>query len=38
VIGRTHVALPLYLIGALMYFAINFPLSALSRRLEKRFV
>ena len=38
VIGRTHVALPLYLIGALMYFAINFPLSALSRRLGKRFV
>jgi polar amino acid transport system permease protein len=38
VIGRTHVALPLYLIGALMYFAINFPLSALSRRLEKRFI
>lgn len=38
VIGRTHVALPLYLIGALMYFAINYPLSALSRRLEKRFI
>ena len=38
VIGRTHVALPLYLIGALRHFAINFPLSALSRRLEKRFV
>ncbi|MBS7707435.1 amino acid ABC transporter permease [Chelatococcus asaccharovorans] len=38
VIGRTHIALPLYGIGALMYFAINFPLSALSRRLEKRFI
>lgn len=38
VIGRTYVALPLYAIGALMYFAINFPLSALSRRLEKRFI
>lgn len=38
VIGRTHVALPLYVMGALMYFAINFPLSALSRRLEKRFI
>lgn len=38
VIGRTHAALPLYLVGALLYFAINFPLSALSRRLEKRFV
>lgn len=38
VIGRTHVALPLYVMGACMYFAINFPLSALSRRLEKRFI
>lgn len=38
VIGRTHVALPLYLVGAFMYFAINFPLSLLSRRLEKRFI
>ena len=38
VIGRTHIALPLYGIGALMYFAINSPLSALSRRLEKRFI
>ncbi|WP_439495202.1 amino acid ABC transporter permease [Bosea sp. (in: a-proteobacteria)] len=38
VIGRTHVALPLYVMGALMYFAINFPLSVLSRRLEKRFI
>jgi len=38
VIGRTHVALPLYAMGALMYFAINFPLSALSRRPEQRFV
>jgi len=38
VIGRTHMALPLYLVGALMYFALNYPLSALSRRLEKRFI
>lgn len=38
VIGRTHVALPLYAMGAFMYFAINFPLSALSRRLEQRFI
>ncbi len=38
VIGRTHVALPVYLMGALMYFSINFPLSVLSRRLEKRFI
>jgi polar amino acid transport system permease protein len=38
VIGRTHVALPIYVMGALLYFAINYPLSALSRRLEKRFI
>jgi len=38
VIGRTHVALPLYLVGAILYFAINYPLSELSRRLEKRFI
>jgi polar amino acid transport system permease protein len=30
--------LPLYVLGALMYFSINFPLSVLSRRLEKRFI
>lgn len=36
VIGRTYQALPLYLLGALIYFAINYGLSALSRGLEQR--
>jgi len=29
--------MPLYVLGALMYFAINFTLSLASRRLEARF-
>ncbi|MET0428328.1 MAG: amino acid ABC transporter permease [Microvirga sp.] len=37
VIGRTYEALPLYVLGALFYFAINYTLSSLSRRLELRF-
>jgi polar amino acid transport system permease protein len=37
VIGRTFEPLPLYLLGALMYFAINYSLSLASRRLEARF-
>ncbi len=37
VIGRTYDALPLYILGALIYFVINYTLSALSRRLERRF-
>lgn len=37
VIGRTYDALPLYILGALIYFAINYSLSLLSRRLERRF-
>ncbi|MET0744745.1 MAG: amino acid ABC transporter permease [Microvirga sp.] len=37
VIGRTYEALPLYVLGALFYFAINYTLSTLSRRLELRF-
>jgi polar amino acid transport system permease protein len=37
VIGRTYEALPLYVLGALFYFAINFTLSTLSRRLERRY-
>jgi polar amino acid transport system permease protein len=36
VIGRTYQALPLYLLGAAMYFAINYSLSMLSRYLEQR--
>jgi polar amino acid transport system permease protein len=38
VIGRTYEPLPLYVLGALMYFAINYSLSLASRRLEARFV
>jgi polar amino acid transport system permease protein len=37
VIGRTYVPLPLYVLGALMYFAINYSLSLASRGLEARF-
>lgn len=37
VIGRTYEAMPLYILGAAIYFAINYSLSALSRRLEARF-
>ena len=37
VIGRTYEAMPLYILGAAIYFAINYALSALSRRLEARF-
>ena len=37
VIGRTYEPMPLYLLGALMYFAINYSLSSLSRVLERRY-
>jgi polar amino acid transport system permease protein len=37
VIGRTYQPLPLYVTGALIYFAINYTLSLLARRLEERF-
>jgi len=37
VIGRTYVPLPMYVLGALMYFVINYSLSLTSRRLEARF-
>jgi polar amino acid transport system permease protein len=37
VIGRTYEPLPIYLIASGIYFAINYSLSALSRRLEARF-
>jgi polar amino acid transport system permease protein len=37
VIGRTFRPMPLYLLGALIYFAINYALSQVSRRLEARF-
>jgi polar amino acid transport system permease protein len=37
VIGRTYDPLPLYMLGAALYFAINYSLSQASRRLETRF-
>ncbi len=37
VIGRTYEALPLYILGAMMYFIINYTLSSLSRILEARY-
>jgi polar amino acid transport system permease protein len=37
VIGRTYVPMPLYVLGALIYFAINYTLSSLSRMLEARY-
>jgi len=37
VIGRTYVPMPLYVLGAIMYFVINYSLSSASRRLEMRF-
>jgi polar amino acid transport system permease protein len=37
VIGRTYIPMPLYILGALTYFVINYSLSSASRRLEARF-
>jgi polar amino acid transport system permease protein len=37
VIGRTYTPMPLYVLGAIMYFIINYSLSSASRRLEARF-
>ncbi len=37
VIGRVYEPMPLYLLGAAIYFTINYCLSSLSRRLEQRF-
>lgn len=37
VIGRTYIPMPLYVLGALLYFAINYCLSSASRTLEARF-
>jgi polar amino acid transport system permease protein len=37
VIGRTYTPMPLYVLGAVMYFVINYSLSSASRRLEARF-
>lgn len=37
VIGRTYEAMPLYILGAVIYFAVNYSLSLLSRYYERRF-
>jgi len=37
VIGRIYEPMPLYVLGALIYFAINYSLSSLSRQLEARY-
>jgi polar amino acid transport system permease protein len=37
VIGRTFEPMPLYLLGAFLYFVINYSLSSFSRRLERRY-
>jgi polar amino acid transport system permease protein len=37
VIGRTYEAMPLYLLGAFIYFAINYSLSLTSRLVERRY-
>ena len=37
VIGRTYEPLPMYVMGAAIYFVINYALSSLSRGLERRF-
>lgn len=37
VIGRTYEPMPLYVLGALIYFAINYTLSSMSKVLERRY-
>lgn len=37
VVGRTYVAMPVYVVGAMLYFTVNYTLSSLSRLLEARF-
>jgi polar amino acid transport system permease protein len=37
VIGRTFKPMPMYVLGALIYFVINYALSLTSRILESRF-
>jgi polar amino acid transport system permease protein len=38
VIGRVYEPMPLYIVGAIIYFLINYSLSSASRRLEAHFV
>lgn len=37
VIGRTYEPMPLYILGALIYFVINYSLSSMSKLLERRY-
>jgi polar amino acid transport system permease protein len=37
VIGRTYEPMPLYVLGAVIYFAINYSLSSMSKMLERRY-
>ncbi len=37
VIGRTYEPMPIYIVGLLLYFIINYSLSASSRKLERKF-
>lgn len=37
VIGRTFEPMPFYIVGAIIYFVVNYALSSTSRRLEARF-
>jgi polar amino acid transport system permease protein len=37
VIGRTYEPMPLYVLGAFIYFAINYSLSSMSKMLERRY-
>lgn len=37
VIGRVYEPMPIYVVGALIYFLVNYSLSSLSRRLEARY-
>jgi polar amino acid transport system permease protein len=37
VIGRTYEPMPLYVLGAFIYFAINYSLSSMSKVLERRY-
>ena len=37
VIGRTYEAMPVYIVGLVIYFIINYCLSLSSRKLEAKF-
>ena len=37
VIGRVYEPMPIYIVGALIYIAINYSLSSVSRQVEARY-